>query len=111
MPQYLKDSHLQVGLVTPLNSLTIILEEASHHALGLGEVGEPEVSVVRMESPVVLPASFFILPAPVYPKVTEGTFQKVHLWSSEMIAVGICLGGGLVGLPLSLWVRTARGWG
>lgn len=100
-----------MGLVTPLNSLTITLEEASHHALGLGGVGEPEVSVVRMESPVVLPAYFFILPAPVYPKVTEGTFQKVHLWSSEMIAVGICLGGGLVGLPLSLWVRTARGWG
>lgn len=107
-----KDSHLQVGLVTPLNSLTITLEEASVSPRpGVGGVGEPEVSVVRMESPVVLPASFFILPAPVYPKVTEGTFQKVHLWSSEMIAVGICLGGGLVGLPLSLWVRTARGWG
>lgn len=57
-----------------------------------------------MESPVVLPAL-------VYPKVMEGTFQNVHLWRAETIAVGICLGGGIVGLPLSVWVRTARGWG
>lgn len=47
------------------------------------------------------PRFLFHSPAPVYPKVMEVTVQKAHLWRAEMIAVGICLGGGRVGLPLS----------
>lgn len=56
-----------------------------------------------MESPVVFPTSFFswfewasLLSLLA---VKEGTFQQVHPQRAEVIAVGLCLGGGLVDLP------------
>lgn len=101
------DSHLQLGLVTSLNTPNIILAEVYHrpHVYKSRRQGGQLRCLVEWRVLWSCPSSCFHelngtfpLPQLVYLS-QEGTFEEVHLWRTEAKGAGPCLEDRWVGLP------------